>query len=207
MTWAKLSDNFHSHPKTLRMGLEANGLYARAISYAACHLTDGFVPREWVATQAPAKVIQRLLDVGALEPLDDGYVIVDFLQYNPSKAEVAEKRRVTRERVTRYRSRTNVVSNGAPDPTRPVPVPELPSIDDELKGNALDVGQFVEQLNDSDEQTPTILRALSRDLPEAAFRTALESLEMRRGREPHLTSETRYFVAALTSMKRERQYA
>lgn len=210
MTWAKLSDNFHSHPKTERMGLDGAGLYAIAISYAACHLTDGFLPEQWVKKQAPAKLVQRLVVIGAWIEVDGGFEIADFLDYNPTKAEVQEKRRVTRERVTRYRSRTNGSSNGAPDPTRPVPGLRMPSVDEEIhKGNGVDVGWFMAYLGDATEGTQGTLEDYRRRLPEAAFHRALEALKERKAatdKEP-LVSETRYFVAALKSMVTERQYA
>ncbi len=88
-----------------------------------------------------------------------------------------------------------------------VPVLELPSIEDEIKGSALDVRQFIEILNDADDQTEAVLSSYARRLPEAAFYTALESLAARKLREPVLVSETRYFVATLNSMVREEQYA
>lgn len=207
MTWAKLSDNFHSHPKTEAMGLDGAGLYSIAISYAACHLTDGFLPEPWVKKQAPAKLIRRMVDVGAWSKEDGGYRINDFLDYNPSRDAVLDKRRVTKERVTRYRTRSNGASNAAPEPD-PYPYPNLPSVDEEINNsNGVDVGEYVDALADSDEKTPAILKALRSQLPEAAFRNALEALEIRRGGDPPLVSETRYFVATLASMKREGQYA
>lgn len=209
MTWAKLSDNFHSHPKTERMGLDGAGLYAIGISYAACHLTDGFLPAEWVRKQAPTKLVNRLVDIGAWAKEDGGYRISDFLDYNPSRERVLENRRVTKDRVTRYRTRTNAGRNALPEPD-PYPTPELHSVEEEIyNGNGVDVGEYVDALADSDEKTPGILKALRKELPEAAFRNALEALELRRGAtdaQP-LVSETRYFVATLASMKREGQYA
>lgn len=208
MTWAKLSDNFHSHPKTERMGLDGAGLYAIGISYAACHLTDGFLPKPWVKKQAPAKLVNRLVSIGAWLEVDGGYEIADFLDYNPPRAEIEEKRRLQRERQTRHRARTNgdvtrdVIG---PDPTRTRPV--LPTVDEEISNGSLDVGRFVEELDDADAETEAVLAAYSKRLPEAAFHTALESLNGRRARQPVLVSETRYFVATLNSMIREEQYA
>lgn len=216
MTWGRLDDNFHSHPKTVQMGLEGAGLQARAISYAGAYLTDGFVPREWARSVAPAKVIRRLVSLGAWAEVDGGYEIVGFLDYNPSRADVEEKRRLERERQTRYRARTNgdvtrdkTGDVNGPRP-EPIPRPEMRSVDEEINnGHGLDVAPFLAELKDCDEKTPSILRALGSQLPEAAFHTALESLKERRARgdrEP-LRSETAYFISALASMKREGQYA
>lgn len=211
MSWAKLADNFHSHPKTLRMGLDGAGLYGRGLSYAACHLTDGFLPDEWVNAH-PKNVVKKLIDVGAWEKTEGGFLIVDYLDYNPARSEVEKKRRATNARVTRYRDRGNAseTENGTRSNADPVPdpYPLLPSIEGDIsKGSGFDVGRFVEELSDADGETESVLRALKRDLPEAAFHTALESLRRRRQEKPPLVSEKRYFVAALASMKREGQYA
>jgi hypothetical protein len=91
--WAKLDDNFHSHAKTLAAGLEANGFYCRALSYCANHMTDGFVPDSFVALHLRGKVrnrvLERLLTVGLLEKVNGGFHIPDWLDYNPSKADLA----------------------------------------------------------------------------------------------------------------------
>lgn len=110
MPWAQLDDQFHSHRKFLSAGLEATGLYARALSYCAASLTDGFVPGSWINLHVGPKrgLPKRLVDVEAWDPIcrgdtveletragdtvqvtatEDGYVIPDYLLYNPSKAE------------------------------------------------------------------------------------------------------------------------
>ena len=48
MPWFRMDDSFHSHPKVIAAGNEAVGLYVRCGTYAAEHLTDGFVDREVV---------------------------------------------------------------------------------------------------------------------------------------------------------------
>jgi hypothetical protein len=100
--WAKLDDNFHSHAKTLAAGLEANGFYCRALSYCAHYLTDGFVGESFVALHLPGKardrVIARLLDTGLFTEVAGGYRIADFLDRNPSRAEVDSRRKRDRVR-------------------------------------------------------------------------------------------------------------
>lgn len=44
MSWFKVDDSFHSHPKTLRCSLAAIGLWSVAGSWASNHATDGQVP-------------------------------------------------------------------------------------------------------------------------------------------------------------------
>ena len=227
MTWAKLSDNFHSHPKVLAMGFRAAGLYAMGLSYAAAHLTDGFLPGEWVRIvlrneRRSGVLVARLVSVNAWakDTLRDGYWIVDFLDYNISRQEMSQKRAEARERVTRYRANERNALHPEQDPTRIGPDKDK----GKGKGNAVanqetvrvdipqrldlksEVSEYAHQLRDATDSTWATLLAYRQQLPEAAFRTALESLNERRTRKPPLLSETRYFVAALKSMAREGQY-
>lgn len=96
MTWARLDDNFHSHPRTLMSGLEANGLFARSISYCAHYLTDGFIPVEWAEAQGGKRPIKRLIDAGLLGEVEGGFVVIGYLERNPSREKVISER--TRER-------------------------------------------------------------------------------------------------------------
>lgn len=103
MTWAKLDDRFHSHPKVEEAGLAATGLYARSLSYAACHETDGQIPEAWVKKQGSPRLAARLTDLGLWERVEGGWLIPDFTEFNPSKAELAEQRKQWRERQRRSR--------------------------------------------------------------------------------------------------------
>lgn len=86
MTWGKLCDTFHSHPKIAEAGNAAAGLFARLISWSNHHLTDGRVPRGIIAmyssgddSQIGALIAQRLLEP---DPGGDGFLIHDFLDHN-----------------------------------------------------------------------------------------------------------------------------
>jgi hypothetical protein len=220
MTWAKLADTFHSHPKTLAMGYGAAGLYAVGLSYAAAHLTDGFLPLEWVrnATQRERKssrYVSRLLQVGAWETVANppGYRIVDFLDYNASREEISRNRKMQNDRVTRYRDRRRnalVTPSIGPDPLKDplrAPLKDVLALDVDLSLDLpREVSDYVAELRDRNEQTEPVLIALRRELPEAAFRNAMESLKNRRKQKPPLVSETRYFVAALKAMQRDGRY-
>ena len=43
MSWAKLCDGYHCHEKTVATSLEANGLYAIALSWVAQNEKDGIL--------------------------------------------------------------------------------------------------------------------------------------------------------------------
>jgi len=113
MPYALLDDTFHSHPKLVASGWAARGLYAAALSYCAAYLTDGFVPGSWIKTIGAGRIAERLAlhglwiksraaqrflitaSDGEAETLvcpENGYVIQDYLEYNPSRRQIEQKR-------------------------------------------------------------------------------------------------------------------
>lgn len=96
MTWAKLDDTFHHHPKVLSVSLSAKGLFALSLSYATDNLTDGFVPEKWVAMQLledDQTAPEQLKKAGLWTATDGGYRIHDYEVYNPTRADIEEKRK------------------------------------------------------------------------------------------------------------------
>ena len=49
MSWFRIDDRFHSHPKVLRAGNAAVGLWVRCGAYSTDYGTDGLVLAEIVA--------------------------------------------------------------------------------------------------------------------------------------------------------------
>lgn len=96
MTWARLDDKIHSHAKTFAAGNAAFGLFCRLLAWCCDHLTDGHIPRCVCAAydDDDGKQIERLIDVGWLVETEDGFEIHDYLEHNPSAAEVAKSRKV-----------------------------------------------------------------------------------------------------------------
>lgn len=99
MAWAKLDDRFHAHPKVRRAwrNRTAVGLHAMALSWVAQYEEDGRVSVEWVEDQLPeeaerASAVSALVDAGLWEPNGSGWLIHDYLEYNPSKEQAAAKR-------------------------------------------------------------------------------------------------------------------
>jgi hypothetical protein len=96
VTWFRVDDKFHDHPKTRRLRadkLPAAGLWSLAGSWAADNLTDGFVPTEIVQRFDPKqRYAKRLVEVGlwGLGERDgeDGYEFHEWMSWQPSKAEV-----------------------------------------------------------------------------------------------------------------------
>lgn len=130
MSWFKVDDAFDMHPKVLSAGNAAAGLWLRGGSYCARNLTDGFVPHDVAKLYGTPQQIAALLRVGLWVRVSGGYEMHQYLERNPSRAEVLAERKKTAERVARWKERQknaetngvgNGVSNGPPDPTRPDP--------------------------------------------------------------------------------------
>lgn len=95
MPWVKLDDSFDQHRKIRKAGLEATGLHARALSHSGRAEEDGHIDPEWVLERAGrkgAKLAALLVDVGLWETNGDGWLIHDFLDYNPSAADINRDR-------------------------------------------------------------------------------------------------------------------
>lgn len=157
--WARIDDKFHSHPKRFLVPLAADGLFVRALSYAADQLTDGFVPEPWVRQQVPGTrrewdqlgLVAALVKAEMWSPVGGGYQINDYLEFNPSRAEVERKRQAAADRMRRNRTgssrdvRANTERTSQQVRSTPCPVPShtqpikttLPATDAEVEAGKL----------------------------------------------------------------------
>lgn len=112
MAWARLDDKYHGHPKITRIfdtNPGALGLYSLLLSYCASYETNGYV-EPWQMVRLSPKEVEReqqiadLLKLGALLEHGDGYVVADYLDYNPSREQIANKRDADRLRKAKSRA-------------------------------------------------------------------------------------------------------
>lgn len=99
MTWVKIDDALADHPKIRETGKRAPfvlALHVRGLCYAGRYLTDGLLKHgvvtgllEHLGTQDWPMI---MVCAGLWEPHPDGYVIHDYLDYNPSREEVLAER-------------------------------------------------------------------------------------------------------------------
>jgi hypothetical protein len=94
---AALALEFCTNPKVERAGLAAAGLYALMLSYCALGKTDGRVPKTWALKTGGEEIVQELVRVKLIRSTGDDYLIPDYLDFNYSKAEIAEVSEYTRE--------------------------------------------------------------------------------------------------------------
>lgn len=102
MTWARMDDRYDDNRKTRAAWYahpRAVGLHAMAVTYCARNETDGEVDPLWLREKLPSdKERQRVLDVlvetGLFRIDEDGTVWVnDYLDYNPSRDDLQQRRR------------------------------------------------------------------------------------------------------------------
>lgn len=98
MTWLKVDDALHGHPKVEQAGLAAVGLWVRCGSWSSAYLTDGHLPETIVKRFGRARDVDQLVDCGLWIPEPGGWVMHDFLDYNPSAQQVRAERAKARRR-------------------------------------------------------------------------------------------------------------
>ncbi|MGW1160414.1 hypothetical protein ACWD48_19780 [Streptomyces sp. NPDC002519] len=126
MPWFRIDDKAHSHPKLIKAGNAALGLWLRCGAYAAQHLTDGIVPgvvAELYGTKPQAaKLVKAGLwhehdhdcPRGCPNPSPGDYVFHDFLDdgRNTSRARHEAERKKARERQAKHREGVRGDQNG-----------------------------------------------------------------------------------------------
>lgn len=110
LTWARVDDKLHSHPKVERAGVEAMGLWLLAASYCVDQLTDGFVSDERAVRlvgdrKQAERLAAALVTAGLWVASDGGYTFHDWHLYQPTAQSVRAERDRKRANVTDYRSR------------------------------------------------------------------------------------------------------
>lgn len=89
----KLDDAFWANPKVVAVGNEAAGAYARMLSYCGQQLTDGHIEDHAAKIITRPAVCRKLAENGFLERNGKGWVIPDFLDFNPSREETLTRRK------------------------------------------------------------------------------------------------------------------
>jgi hypothetical protein len=116
VTWTKLDDSFYDDPKILIVGNEAAGVFVRMLSYCGRHLTDGLVPEQAARFISPRiKPLRALVEAGLVREVGKDYGVVGFLDFNPCREEVEERRRVRAEAGRRgglAKARASAKANG-----------------------------------------------------------------------------------------------
>jgi hypothetical protein len=159
VSWVRIDDGFADHPKIKRAGPLAIAAQVRALCYCARYLTNGKIPSRVVA--------EIFLDLKPLEPRHlvvaklwkrrrDGYVIHDYLAYNPDRKSVIELRNKRAEsgRLGGH-AKALALAKQTPDPrsehfSTPVPYPSPTPTTTPSKGQKTDFSH--ENSTDNDHE-------------------------------------------------------
>lgn len=110
MSWVKVDDHLHGHPKTVAAGNEAMGLWVRVQSWCGAYLTDGFCPHDQIRSfcrneREANRLTEALVRAGywSVDNARGGIISKNYLDYNPSRAEIDADRISARDRKRRQR--------------------------------------------------------------------------------------------------------
>jgi hypothetical protein len=92
MPWFKVDDSLAFHAKVVAAGNAPLGLWIRAGAWCAQQLTDGHVPAHMIRAFGTSGQAAALVKAGLWERTDDGYCFHDWLDYQPTAAEVQAER-------------------------------------------------------------------------------------------------------------------
>ena len=96
MSWVRIDDSFPEHPKILEAGGDAGWLHVCALAYCNRNTTDGLIHRNVMPRLSdrtnPLRLAERLVAVGIWERDGADYRIHDYLEYQPSRAEIEAER-------------------------------------------------------------------------------------------------------------------
>ena len=138
MTWIRIDDNFPDHPKIIGLSNHAFRTHIQGLCYCGRFLTDGFIPFAAInsmITEPENKPTDELESAGLWIRDNKGFHILNYQEYQSTKAEVEVIKARNRERTQKWREKhkgdNNVTSNqqksnskvtGPPTPT-PTPTP------------------------------------------------------------------------------------
>lgn len=126
MPWARLDDGLLGHAKFEGIDDNLLGCWTRGLLYSTRNLTNGRIPQRFAKAKAQLRSAEALIRAGlwhrakGLQTIcstcwemvggvpGDGWVIHDYLEYNPSKDQVQRTRRLNRERQARFRETRHV---------------------------------------------------------------------------------------------------
>lgn len=119
MAWLRIDDRVRTHPKIANAGPAAAWLWFCGVCYCREHLTDGYIPKSVVGSLAmnlpsPFRHATKLVEVRLWEDALGGYQVHDFLDWNPSKAEVLANRVSEADRKRTERGVSERTKRGVP---------------------------------------------------------------------------------------------
>lgn len=162
MAWVKLTDDFTEHPKVLEAGPLAGWLWVSSLAWSNRNGTDGKVPSSQVIRLASfdgigvytgnytgedvqaRKLADVLVDVGLWEPIEGGYLIHDYAEYQLTVSDLAartEAKRRAGQAGGKARAKALAQAGGQPAATadaqaKPKPVSRTPYLQESSRASS-----------------------------------------------------------------------
>jgi hypothetical protein len=92
VTWVRIDDGLADHPKFALLPVKARWLYIRGLCYSARYLTDGEIALTVAHTWEGKAAAEQLVDAGLWTRRGASYWVHDYLDWNPSRADVVARR-------------------------------------------------------------------------------------------------------------------
>lgn len=195
MSWAKFDDQYPDHPKIVSVGPLGMALHTAATCYCARYLTDGFIPAAMMGrlmnfdgitinnnAVTNKQITDELIRVGLLEVVPGGYMVHDYLEYNPPAAKIKEEKAQNAKRQADYRENhrgedgkfgSNGKRNALPT-TAPSPSPSQPlSSNGKVKSKAKSQREATPRDPLLDCEAVVIYRNIAKLTPNAIQRQAI----------------------------------
>lgn len=125
MPWVRLDDRFPSHRKVALLSDRAFRLYVSALCWSSENLTEGRILEKELPLVArvrgPKTAVAELEAAGLWDRADVGWVIHDYLEYNPDRARVQSERAAGAARQKAFRERKKAEKEAARNGDRNAP--------------------------------------------------------------------------------------
>ncbi|MEU2510205.1 hypothetical protein ABZ621_36705 [Streptomyces sp. NPDC007863] len=109
MPWVRLDDRFPSHRKVALLSDRAFRLYVSALCWSSENLTEGRILEKELPlvtrVRGPKTAAAELEAAGLWDRAEVGWVIHDYLEYNPDRAKVKAEREANAARQKAFRER------------------------------------------------------------------------------------------------------
>lgn len=125
MPWVKLTDDWYDDPKVINAGDQAAWLWVVGLSWCARNLTDGIIPANQIARlttlEDPHSAAARAVEADLFRQVDGGFEVVNYLRFQPPRAEVLGRREKDAARKRGERSGSDPADVHADSGARPAP--------------------------------------------------------------------------------------
>ena len=128
MSYLQLDHQFFKHPKHAALSDLAVLMHVTAIHYSSDTQTDGYLPKRPASLWAMhlvesgrdiSAIVSELIEAGLWADCGDRWHIVNYLEWNHSREQIAEKARRKAENQRAYRERKTTESQETDDSVTP----------------------------------------------------------------------------------------